>query len=478
MRVTVDPRLSTGAVPLGATSASERAHAWDQLESVAAEWRAAKRLVAAACTLSLGWTSMALADAAPSDDAIARELAALRAEIAELRAQADGDRAGAIDARRAAEIRSLVQDVLADADARASLQSSGMTAGWDKGFFLANPDGNFRLNVRGYLQYRYILNHVRDPGLDSYAHGFENARTQLFFEGNVVDKTWTYRVQSNFDRSTGNLTLFDAWIAKSFDNGLSVYAGQFRDPMLREFLVVETVQVPVERSLVNQAFSFDRTQGVMLDFRNDLLHVQASFNDGAKTPNTPWQAPTTEYALTGRAEVRLGGDWAQFNDLTSFPGDPLAALLGASIGWQRGESGAPVDQSEIVQWTVDASVEFGGANLFGYVVGRHVTNAPSGDLDQLGVVGQGGFFVAPTIELFGRYEWGDADNGTSNLSIATAGANWYISKQRLKVTGDFGYGFDAVSSFFGAPSSIAGWRTDTAGDNGQWVMRVQVQVMF
>ena len=44
---------------------------------------------------------------------------------------------------RAEEVRSLVRDVLADADTRASLLQSGMTAGYDDGFMIGSTDGNF-----------------------------------------------------------------------------------------------------------------------------------------------------------------------------------------------------------------------------------------------------------------------------------------------------------------------------------------------
>ena len=63
--------------------------------------------------------------------------------------------------QRAGEIRGIVQDVLADADSRASLQDSGITAGWNDGFFLQSPDGRFRLNVGGMLQVRYQYSKIR-----------------------------------------------------------------------------------------------------------------------------------------------------------------------------------------------------------------------------------------------------------------------------------------------------------------------------
>ena len=65
--------------------------------------------------------------------------------------------------QRATEIRGIVNDVLADADTRASLRDSGVTAGWNNGFFLQSPDGRFRLNVGGMVQARYQYSHIRSP---------------------------------------------------------------------------------------------------------------------------------------------------------------------------------------------------------------------------------------------------------------------------------------------------------------------------
>ncbi|MFM9096839.1 MAG: hypothetical protein ACKOQW_00895, partial [Phycisphaerales bacterium] len=54
--------------------------------------------------------------------------------------------------QRAAQIREVVRDVLADSEQRASLRDGGMTAGWNDGFFLASPDGRFRMNLGGFVQ--------------------------------------------------------------------------------------------------------------------------------------------------------------------------------------------------------------------------------------------------------------------------------------------------------------------------------------
>ena len=82
--------------------------------------------------------------------------AALSAKVTNLERAASGDQW--LTEERAAEIRAIVGDVLADAGTRESMQSSGMTGGWNKdqgGFFLASPSGDFKLNIKGQVQVRW-----------------------------------------------------------------------------------------------------------------------------------------------------------------------------------------------------------------------------------------------------------------------------------------------------------------------------------
>ncbi len=51
-----------------------------------------------------------------------------------------------------------------------------------------------------------------------------------------------------------------------------------------------------------------------------------------------------------------------------------------------------------------------------------------------------------------------------------------LMEHRLKLTVDGGYGFNEVTDFWS--SSATGWRTDDAGQNGQIVVRGQLQVLF
>ena len=92
------------------------------------------------------------AGAMASDNTVNEQLNALRAELDAVRAtnnQLQGEVAKLRNAgdenwlneRRAAEVKSLVKEVLADADTRASLLEGGMSAGHNgKNFFLASEE--------------------------------------------------------------------------------------------------------------------------------------------------------------------------------------------------------------------------------------------------------------------------------------------------------------------------------------------------
>ena len=207
---------------------------------------------------------------------VSGQIAELRAEIAAMKQENNKDW---LTERRSAEIRGVVQDVLADADTRTSLQDSGATAGWKKGFFLSSPDGNFSLKVSGQLQVRYVLNSRKgDQDLGPFnpantLYGFENRRTKLSFSGNVFDKSWTYKIKGAFSRAGGAFVLEDAYVQKKLEGGLAIKVGQFKAPWMREELVSSSKQLTVERSIVNEYFNQGYSQGIQLGYEADSFRA-------------------------------------------------------------------------------------------------------------------------------------------------------------------------------------------------------------
>jgi len=511
------------------------------------------------------------------------EIANLKKEIAELKA-ANGDKW--LTEQRETEIRAVVQDVLADADTRSSLQAAQATSGYNNGFFISSPDGNFKLQINGQLQTRWAYNWMssRDmnnsssttniqtvdstgavistpvtgtfnqTGIAKAAYGFEVRRAKLEFGGHIADPSWQYAVTlayqqffgtnspsgssaNNFaggggvsqgDSFAGGIGLENAYVKKDLGNGFSVQVGQFKSPFLREWLVSSKYQLAVERSLVSTLFSTGWTQGIQANWNNDMLRVMASYNDGANNANLGsisgsnvndsglfgnGGAGFTQWAFTGRVEAMLSGNWAQFDNLTSMRGEGSGILVGGGINWQRGgQQGnlALVDavpangnaDGEFFSWTVDATWDLGGANLYGAWVMNTSYSLPGGqsDINSYGIVVQGGYFITDAIELFARWEWMSTQNTTSNTStsvagddvtfntpnnafvnnIGTLGANWYMSKN-VKWTTDFGVSWNPVTfqtGLFGQNIAGADYRTEGANGGGQIVFRTQLQLLF
>ena len=485
---------------------------------------------------------------AQQDDAVARELAELRAANAALAEKVESlERSVAGDdwltEARAAEIRGIVTDVLADAAVRDSLAGDGATAGWDRarnGFFIESSDGNFRLNLRGQFQSRFVYDHRDDSGLGTAPqpnlYGFEMRRVRIHFAGHVVDPSWTFTITPVWGRiAAGNLVgtanggLDNAWVRKDLGDGFGVKIGQFQPLHTREESISSAQQQAVERTTLNEIFSVRYSQGVQFEFGGrdeDAFRAAVFYGDGLRagavfvpaasnlpagtdpgTANTTFNANAVRYAFTGRAEWLGDGSWGLMRDFSSFRGKGSGWLLGVAAmaqGLQPLTTG-PADASDTASmWGVlaDASFKFDGTSLFLAGFYRRVDlegevavrgGGTSDGMDQFGAIVQGGVFVADDIELFARYEWGDSDTDQfrtaltsiryENASMVTVGFNWFISGDHsLKWSSDFGYAFDPVGDF-----NVAGadWLLDAAGttgdgrtNDGQWVLRSQLQWLF
>jgi hypothetical protein len=448
-------------------------------------------LVAGATALTLTGASFGGTSEANDQDLRAR-IAQMEAELAKLQAQSGQEW---LTEERAAEIRALVNDVLMDADTRASLLADNGTAGWDdSGFYLASADGNYRLDISGLIQFRYILNLQDDDEFvdnDSTRGGFENSRTKVIFSGNVVSPDTTYKVEGDFGQS-GTFGLKDAWVKHQMDSGWYLQAGQFKGPFLREELVDAGMQQAVERSFINGVFTADRTQGIMLGTEGENFRFAASFNDGGRTPNTPALMYDTEYSFDARAELKTSGEWSQFDDFSSWNGGPSGVMFGLAGHIQKDEAGTSAGgvfgTTDATIWAVtgDVSVEFGGANLYGAIVYADLDDdTASIDVNPLGVVAQGGIFLSDDIELFGRFEWGDHDvdlgGAEEDLMLLTIGVTKFWAEHDLKWTTDVGFSFeplDPVWSSVNPDMGLTGWRPDPTDDTDQIVIRSQLQLRF
>ena len=136
---------------------------------------------------------------------------------------------------------------------------------------------------------------------------------------------------------------------------------------------------------------------------------------------------------------------------------------------------------ENLSLTADISMVFNGASVAAAIIYRNLQAdsgvGPDTDLDQVAFFVRGGVFISDTVELIAQYEWGDLDvDGIEELSVITVGINKYFDKHNIKWQTDVGYGLNAVAPQWA--SSGAGWRGDAPGEDGQTVVRSQLQLLF
>jgi hypothetical protein len=393
------------------------------------------------------------------------QLDSLKAELAALKSQ-QGEQW--LTEQRAAQVRGIVQDVLADADTRASLQTTAATSGYDNGFFISSADGNFKLKITALEQIRFVYNNQYNPGAASVppenTWGMENRRTQVWFTGNVVDPTWTYVLGISVNDQQdpyyqtlaggGNLSfaLGYAYVRKTFDAAggkFWIQFGQFSAPWTQQSQLWSAGNTQAgEYSAFEYLYGVGLTTGFLGGWQNDMLRVQASLSNKFTPLTATFGAPTASawndvnnasVAFAGRADFKIAGDWAQFDNESSFKGQAFGAKVGGAILYSTHRAQNLPGSADPFGATVDAMIDFGGANLIGqFAYMDDMYGFPAGG-DTYGLNISGGFFLTEEFEIFGGWTWNSADFGApfpgrSDGSVVSFGGNWYIAKNNIKAT--------------------------------------------
>lgn len=407
-----------------------------------------------------------------------------------------------IDRAYAAELR-------ADASRHASLLQSG-GSGYDGQFHIGDASGNNRLNIGLLHQFRYIANFTdnNDSSVvtEDFTGGFESQRGVISFTGNVINPQITFDV--SLDLGLANRgddlpsILRNAYVQYNFEGeGSGWYArwGQFKAPILNEENIHSGKQLAVERGPVNEFFTPSWSEGVMVGYLAEQFGVHFMFSDGVRTPitaigptaSTAFNGADADIALTVRGDWKVMGAWEQFDDFTSFRGSDRAFKVGGGFHWQSGGDtgmaggGGVTADVEYWMWTIDAQYEADGWNLSAGYVGSTIDVTGGIDVTNHGVYVQGGVFLADQWELFGRWDWLALDEdftgtGEEDFHYVTVGTNYYFvpESHALKFTGDVVYAIDESATGVGGTTTNLGDTGLQLGTDGEWALRLQLQVLF
>jgi hypothetical protein len=428
------------------------------------------------------------------------DLDAMRAELAEIRrarqeAWADG--------QRAAEIRALVADALADSGARTAWSgaaSGSLVTGYDeaRGFFLGLDDGAWSIRAFGFGQVRFVWNdgfdaQARTPASDD-VWGMEIRRAQLFLTGNLggPDLVWLIGLVAGRWDDPCDLqvvredpAVLDAQppqisyltVTKQLGDGWFLQAGSIFTPFTYESHLFSTAQTQMgECSMLEWLFTASFTTGASVGNNGDRVRWQAVIGDQVGGSPGTWDDDANQsVAVAGRVNWRLCGTWEQYALETSFPGQPFGAFVGVGGRLQNGRAQNPASADGLNPRavTADLALMFGGANLI--LQGVCADQWISGGGTSWGALAQGGVFVAPAVEAFASVGAADVGGTQSRVNV---GANWYLSRQALKLTAMAIVPLSPIPSNFATavlpPQGLAGG----AAPNNNLSLLVQLQAEF
>ena len=374
-----------------------------------------------------------------------------------------------------------------------SYELTNAASGYDA--LLSNYNAS-NVKVKAQIQARYQYNE-RQMNDDTAPYnsdndttmGFSIRRTKVEVSGDVTDNI-SAKVKFAFSRSSGAAALEDAYGKWKINDDVTLKIGQFKQSMLREENMSSSKQLASERSAVNETFNQGFSQGIEASFGGDSWRGAVGFTDGFGTSNTAFNSSSeADYALNARFDFLFGdAEWGQFGQFTSWRGSASGGMIGAAIAYQSTGSTNPAlaNDVDMTTGTIDFSYVSDGWNLFAAGVWRNMDTGAGTDMDDFGVIVQGGFFVTDQDELFGRWDaiFPDSNNAPADeeFNALTFGWNHYLvpESHAAKFTLDLNYYLDASdsASTIVSTSSSGGHNLLSDTDDGQFGITAQFQFLF
>jgi phosphate-selective porin OprO/OprP len=209
----------------------------------------------------------------PGADTVTRletRLTAQQAQIEHLRQQLLAAADQNQDAARVEALKAQIRDVLSEQEFRESLMPTVLQAGYDDGFFIRSSDDKFRMNVNGFMQFRWTHYATRSdnrylrPGLERNDRtGFDLQRLRLILSGHAWSEDLTYYLHMLAD-APGNydFTVLWAWVNYRFFDELQVMLGLLSIPSTRATWLDERGYQFIDRPMTDVVFGLGDGVGV------------------------------------------------------------------------------------------------------------------------------------------------------------------------------------------------------------------------
>ncbi len=397
-----------------------------------------------------GVTAPALAGNLDNVENLRSLVTELQGEVAQLKAESNGSW---ISNQRAADYRSLVQDVLADADTRASL------------------DGHAHgIEISGQVQVRFTDNGDFEEGGvagDDTNGNFSNPRTRLSFSGDSAG--WGYKVGVDLS-DDGNYDLRDAHLIMDLGNGMTAKAGQYKAGLLRSERIGSKYTLAADQGVTNQTFNAGFVQGVEVSSAMDNFAWAAGYSTGSDDQvNGPASTDVDGWHVKGAYLV--SGSWGQFDRMYSMPGSDEGLMIEGS--YSENEDDDSGLENEMM--TMAAAYHADGWHASVQFVDLESTTGAGVTTESDGLTFEAGAFVNDEWQAFGRMDEGEI--GGTDYGTFTVGANYFVGGgDSAKITVDYSWTTEDNIDDSGATLGGTGFGTSTETDQSVW--RVQAQLLF
>lgn len=342
-----------------------------------------------------------------------------------------------------------------------------ITAGYDKkdGFFISDREkAHFLLKIGVQLQFRYTYK-GRDRRGDAVGADevgtrdvsiFELERLRVKFSGHILDPSLTYLIQLDGDSDGGSgsppggVKAIDAYVlyhAGEYFGGegklLSIGAGQWKAPFLRQETTSSSALQMVDRSLANEFFNIDRTLGVWVQGELGSLYYAAAVTNGFDSANFALAAVDQVPGFVFRLVANILGEESpsKYEESNIKCAEEPFFSIGASFATdQNNGTSAIAGQEKFKAYTFGLDTAFKVSVLslqaeymgrwLDYRLGNTAAGGESSGIYCHGFYVQGGVFLVPEVlEVAGRVSaiWTDSGPNSGNAFEAGPGLSWYIS---------------------------------------------------
>ncbi len=289
------------------------------------------------------------------------------------------------------------------------------------------------LKIKFELQTRFAFTDI-DGGEDTT--GFDLNRVRVAFSGNLLDKQFSYKIETDLAADTGGSDLKDAWFQFNND-GANVKVGQFKVPFSRQEAGSSGQLEFVDTSLITQIFAPSRQVGAQVNGALDggINYAIGTYNgesDGEGRNRGPVDNMLAYYAALNASTDGYGsraseGDLRENNSGTDFTG-------GAAAIYGEGNNDA-VDTKRF-DLNVDLGARSGGMSAQTEFYYSNIdVDQVSGSTDLFGFYAQAGYLLDKNWEVAGRFGYfsPDDDDAIDTVDEYSLVLNYYLKGHSLKL---------------------------------------------